>query len=107
VLRFVAEGLAPADRDLVLSAMTDAPPRAADGFDQAFGLLDPARRGPAGAKQGWLCCLRSSIDLHSAGFLDGDGRYVLAIMSNQPFGYGAARTVLDDATTAIRDRLDL
>jgi hypothetical protein len=79
----------------------------AGGPLQAFGLLDPARRGPAGAKQGWLCCLRSSIDLHSAGFLDGDGRSVLAIMSNQPFGYGAARTVLDDATTAIRARLDL
>jgi hypothetical protein len=107
VLRFVLEGLAPADRDLVRSAMAGAPAQAADGFDQAFGLLDPARRGPSAAKQGWLCCLQSSIDLHSAGFLDGDGRYVLAIMSNQPFGYGAARTVLDDATDAVRDRLGL
>jgi hypothetical protein len=105
VLRFVLEGLAPSDRDLVRSAMAGAPARAADGFDQAFGLFDAARRGPAAAKQGWLCCLESSIDLHSAGFLDGDGRYVLAILSNQPFGYGAARTVLDDATDVIRDRL--
>lgn len=107
VLRFALEGLAPADRDLVRSAMAGAPPQAADGFDQAFGLLDPARRGPAAAKQGWLCCLQSSIDLHSAGYLDGDGRYVLAILSNQPFGYAAARTVLDDATGAVRERLGL
>ncbi|MCD2193040.1 class A beta-lactamase-related serine hydrolase [Actinomycetospora endophytica] len=104
VLRFVLEGLAPTDAELLRSTMSDAPARAADGFDQAYGLLDPDRRSAA-AKQGWLCCLDSSIDLHTAGFLDGDGRYVLAILSNQPFGYAAARTVLDDATGAIRDRL--
>lgn len=105
VLRFVVEGLAPADRDLVLASMTAAPARATDGFDQAFGLLDPARRGPAAAKQGWLCCLDDSVDLHSAGFPDPAGRYVVAIFSQQPFGYPAARQVVDDASAAVRDVL--
>lgn len=105
VLRFVVEGLAPADRDLVLAAMTAAPAQATDGFDQAFGLLDPARRGPAAAKQGWLCCLGDSVDLHSAGIPDEAGRYVVAILSQQPFGYPAARSVLDDASAAVRDVL--
>lgn len=105
VLRFALEDLAPVDRDLLRTAMRGAPTTASDGFNQGFGLLDPDRRGPSAAKQGWLCCLRSSIDLHSAGFLDRDGRYVLAILSNQPFGYEAARAVLDEATAAIRDRL--
>ncbi|MEJ2871267.1 serine hydrolase [Actinomycetospora sp. OC33-EN08] len=105
VLRFVLDGLAPADRDLVTGAMTAAPAAAADGFDQAFGLLDPDRRGTAAAKQGWLCCLQNSIDLHSAGTTDTDGRYVVAILSNQPRGYPAARQVLDDAAAAIRDTL--
>ena len=105
VLRFVVDGLAPADRDLVLASMSAAPARATDGFDQAFGLLDPARRGPAAAKQGWLCCLDDSVDLHSAGFPDEAGRYVVAIFSQQPFGYPAARQVVDDASAAVRDVL--
>ncbi|MFC5061632.1 serine hydrolase [Actinomycetospora atypica] len=105
VLRFVVEGLAPADRDFVLTAMSAAPARATDGFDQAFGLLDPERRGPAAAKQGWLCCLDDSVDLHSAGLPDEAGRFVVAIFSQQPFGYPAARSVLDDASAAVRDVL--
>jgi len=102
---FVTTRLAPADRDLVLSSMKSAPATAADGFDQGFGLLDPARRGTAAAKQGWLCCLESSVDLHSTGLPDADGRYVVVLLSNQPRGYGAARTLLDDAAGAARDAL--
>lgn len=102
---FVTTRLAPADRDLVLQALAAAPATAADGFDQGFGLLDPSRRGSAVAKQGWLCCIGSSIDLHSAGFPDADGRYVVVLLSNQPRGYEAARTLLDDAASAARDAL--
>lgn len=102
VVRHVLEGMRPDDRDLVLGAMSGAPATASDGFDQGFGLFDPATRGEAAAKQGWLCCLRNSIDLHSAGTLDADGRYVVAVLSNQPFGYAAARSVLDDAVGALR-----
>ncbi|MDL5158896.1 serine hydrolase [Actinomycetospora termitidis] len=103
VFRYVVEGLAPVDRDLVLDALGAAPAQAADGFDQAFGLLDPSRRGPADAKQGWLCCLDEAVDLHSAGLLAPADRYVVAILSRQPYGYPAARQVLDDAAAAIRD----
>ncbi|MFC5136934.1 serine hydrolase [Actinomycetospora rhizophila] len=102
---YVITRLAPADRDLVLQALAAAPATAADGFDQGFGLLDPSRRGTAAAKQGWLCCFGSSIDLHSAGFPDADGRYVVVLLSNQPRGYDAARTLLDDAASAARDAL--
>ncbi|MDL5154949.1 serine hydrolase [Actinomycetospora termitidis] len=104
VFRHVLETMAPADRDLVLGAMSDAPTTASDGFDQGFGLLAPDQRGVA-AKQGWLCCLQSSIDLHSAGVLDPQGRFVVAVLSNQPFGYGAARAVIDDAVGALRAAL--
>jgi hypothetical protein len=103
--RFVLTQLPPPDRDLVLSSLEAAPETAADGFDQGFGLLDPARRGSAAAKQGWLCCLESSIDLHSTGLPDAEGRYVVVLLSNQPRGYDAARTVLDDAAGAARDAL--
>lgn len=102
---YVTTRLAPADRDLVLQSLAAAPSTAADGFDQGFGLLDPARRGSAAAKQGWLCCIGSSVDLHSAGFPDAEGRYVVVLLSNQPRGYDAARTLLDDAASAARDAL--
>ncbi|WP_433784479.1 serine hydrolase [Actinomycetospora sp. CA-101289] len=102
---FILTRLAPADRDLVLSSLEAAPATAADGFDQGFGLLDPARRGTAAAKQGWLCCLQSSVDLHSTGLPDLESRYVLVLLSNQPRGYDAARTLLDDAAGAARDAL--
>ncbi|HSK61224.1 MAG TPA: serine hydrolase, partial [Actinomycetospora sp.] len=102
---FVLTRLSPADRELVRSSLEAAPATAADGFDQGFGLLDPARRGTAAAKQGWLCCLQSSIDLHSAGLPDVEGRYVVVLLSNQPRGYVAARTLLDDAAGAARDVL--
>ncbi|MDD7935915.1 hypothetical protein [Actinomycetospora straminea] len=102
---FVTTRLAPADHDLVMQSLADAPSTAADGFDQGFGLLDPTRRGSAVAKQGWLCCIGSSVDLHSAGFPDADGRYVVVLLSNQPRGYDAARTLLDDAAAAARDAL--
>ncbi|GAA4842890.1 hypothetical protein GCM10023201_36730 [Actinomycetospora corticicola] len=104
VFRHVLETMAPGDRDLLLGAMSRAPATASDGFDQAFGLLDPDGRGVA-AKQGWLCCLKSSVDLHSTGVLDPEGRYVVAVLSNQPFGYAAARAVVDDAVGALRDVL--
>jgi hypothetical protein len=105
VYGFVLTRLAPADRDLVLTALEGAQDTAADGFDQGFGLLDPARRGTAAAKQGWLCCLQSSIDLHSTGLPDADGRYVVVLMSNQPRGYDAGKSLLDDAAGAARDAL--
>ena len=105
VWAFVLTRLTPADRDTVLTAMEGARSTAADGFDQAFGLLDPDRRGTAAAKQGWLCCLQSSVDLHSTGLPDADGRYVVVLLSNQPRGYDAARELLDDAAGAARDAL--
>jgi hypothetical protein len=103
--RYILTRLSPADRDFVLGALEAASPRAADGFEQDFGLLDPERRGNAAAKQGWLCCLQSSIDLHSTGLPDASGRYVLVLLSNQPRGYDAAKTLLDDAAAAARDAL--
>ncbi|WP_433802877.1 serine hydrolase [Actinomycetospora sp. CA-084318] len=105
VLRYVADDLAPDARDVVLSALGAAPAVATDGFDQAFGLLDPERRDGTPAKQGWLCCVDDRVDLHSAGLTGPDGRYVVSILSRQPYGYPEARQVLDDVAAAIRDEL--
>lgn len=105
VLDVVAGGLTADGRDLVFGGLGAAPEQGADGFDQAFGLLAPDRRGDARAKQGWLCCLDDRVDLHSTGFPDASDRFAVAILSRQPLGYPAAREVLDDVAAAVRDAL--
>ncbi|MEJ2864780.1 hypothetical protein [Actinomycetospora flava] len=100
---YILDRLEPADRDLVLGDLAAAPRIAADGFDQGFGLLEPARRGSAQAKQGWACRRGGALDLHSAGLLEAGGRYVLAVLSTQPPDERSARASLDAAAAAARD----
>lgn len=72
----------PADRAVIVDALSAAPPEAADGFDQFFGLL--AQPGEHYAKQGWMYW-GSRLYLHSAGVLKVGGRdYVVVLMSVQP-----------------------
>jgi hypothetical protein len=75
---------------------------AADGFDQAFGLLaaDAGSTGAVAAKQGWMCCLDDRRQLHSAGVL-ADGR-VVVLLGEFPAGtsWTDARAALDAAAAA-------
>ena len=73
--------------------MAQAPRTAGDGFDQGFGFLDGSHTP---VKQGWLCCLQSSIDLHSTGFPDADGRYVVRC-STQDIGMANRELLLGRA----------
>jgi beta-lactamase family protein len=94
------------ERDFVLTGLADAPDRAADGFDQSFGLAGM----PSGAvKSGWMCCQRGRITLHSAGIIDHEAqRFVVALLSSQPssFGYARSRDELTDAANAALDALN-
>jgi hypothetical protein len=106
IWRYVLDELPAADRTLLISAMDAAPDIARDGFDQAFGLLAPAVRGPDGpgavAKQGWMCCLAGRSYLHSSGVVGADDRFVVVLLTRQPRGSGwaAARRELTGAATA-------
>jgi len=77
---YVLAEMQPADRDLVMEALTASPDVAADGFHQDFGLLAPARPPGVAAKQGWMWW-GPTFYLHSAGTLGPDDRYVVAIES--------------------------
>ncbi|ANZ35342.1 hypothetical protein BBK82_03820 [Lentzea guizhouensis] len=88
-------------RDAVVHALSAAPATAADGFDQAFGLL-----GVTGvyAKQGWMYYLPSDVHLHSAGVLD--GRYAVAVLTTSPTGsWTTAREAINAVTTALLGEL--
>jgi len=76
----VLAGMQPADRDLVMDALTASPDVAADGCHQDFGLLAPPRPPGVAAKQGWMWW-GPTFYLHSAGTLGPDDRYVVAIES--------------------------
>jgi hypothetical protein len=104
---YLLDEMPAADRELILGAMAAAPPVAADGFDQAFGLLAPRVDGPPGpgaiAKQGWMCCHSGSYDLHSVGVVGDDQRFVVALLGRLPSGPGwrsarAEMTAIAEAT---------
>lgn len=104
IWRHVLEEMPAADRDLVMTDLRAATPTGADGFDQSFGLLDPAVRGPraAVAKQGWMCCFSGQYYLHTAGSIGTDQRYLVAFLTRVPRagGWPAARRELDGIVAA-------
>ncbi|MDX3663980.1 serine hydrolase [Streptomyces sp. ID05-26A] len=89
------------ERDTIVAALSSAPATAADGFDQAFGLL-----GITGvyAKQGWMYYLPSDVYLHSAGVLD--NRYAVAVLTTSPTGsWTTARQSINAVATAVLGKL--
>lgn len=102
--QYVLDDMPGADRDLLVSAMDAAPSRAADGFDQGYGLLAPDVRGGHAtvAKQGWMCCFSSHYYLHSSGAA-GEGRRYLVVVLTRPArgpGWDAARRNVTAAVAA-------
>jgi hypothetical protein len=103
VLGAIDDVLDPADAAMLRGWMRAASPTAADGFDQAFGLLSgsvDADRSVA-VKQGWMCCVDGRRQLHSVGIL-ADGR-VVVLLGDFPSSTSWARaaTALDEAATAV------
>lgn len=102
----VLDEMPAVDRDLLVADMQAAPPRARDGFDQAYGLLSPEVDGGGGpgavAKQGWMCCFSGISYMHSAGAVGSDQRFVVALLARVPRsdGWEAARQELDRIAVA-------
>ncbi|WP_157621605.1 serine hydrolase [Saccharothrix sp. NRRL B-16348] len=96
--RHIVTDLPAAHRDFIVSALSAASPTAADGFDQAYGLLAPGT--DAYAKQGWMWYLPADFHLHSAGVVA--DRYAVAALSIQP---GVAEQAAKDLLTAVTSTL--
>ncbi|MXP24271.1 hypothetical protein GIY30_23390 [Gordonia sp. HNM0687] len=111
LLRYVAEMPQP-EGDVIIGALAEAPPVAADGFAQDFGLQAPGVRDITAAKQGWMQWPAETAYLHSAGLVGADHRFVVAILGRQTFpepDWLTLRQSVDTAAAAaagvLRDRL--
>jgi hypothetical protein len=105
VFRHILDSMPAADRELIMGTLAGAPPIAADGFNQAFGLM--AAAPSAAAKQGWMCCVDGRIQLQSVGTLGEQRRFVVALLSSHPAGRGHddARKIVNAAADAVRAAL--
>jgi hypothetical protein len=89
----------PDDRDLIVSDLSAAQPTAADGFNQAFGLL--GQPGQGYAKQGWMF-YGNKLYLHSAGVVHNAGHdYVVVLMSVQQASAASAAENVTALATAM------
>ena len=97
------------DRQLILGALASAPGVAADGFSQDFGLLAIGAADAPVVKQGWMCCFEQTAYLHSAGFVGPDHRFVVALLSRQPYeaSWATSRDGLTAVASAVGSALSL
>ena len=99
----LGEHLSDADLATLTTWMQSTTPTAADGFGQSFGLLSAQAdtNGAVAAKQGWMCCLEGTRQLHSTGVLT-DGRVVVLLGEfPEDTSWTAAQTALTDTAEQV------
>jgi hypothetical protein len=106
VWEYVLTKLSTADRDLVVNYTHSAADTGTDGFDQAFGLLQPPRPTTVKAKQGWMIA-GSEMILNTTGVLGDHDQYVVAILTKQSasIGYPQGRANVDRASVLVLKQL--
>ncbi|MEV1292718.1 hypothetical protein [Pseudonocardia sp. NPDC049635] len=83
VYRFVLDRLPEPSRELVLSALREAPRIALDGVDQYFGIPDALPRLPHAIKQGWMVA-GGELVLNTTGHVGAHDRFVVVLLTHQP-----------------------
>ncbi len=81
VYRYITDQLPAPDRDLLVTALSDAPKTAADGFDQYFGIPDGLPHAIWAIKQGWGTSGSEAV-MNSTGLVGPDMRYVVVMLSS-------------------------
>jgi hypothetical protein len=81
VYRYITDQLPTPDRDLVLGALAGAPPIAADGFNQYFGIPDGMPHTTWAIKQGWGTSGAQAV-MNSTGLVGTDLRYVVVVLAS-------------------------
>ncbi|MGH3898416.1 MAG: hypothetical protein ACRDTA_09195 [Pseudonocardiaceae bacterium] len=81
VYRYITDRLPSSDRDLVLAALSNAPQRAEDGFDQYFGIPEGMPRTTWAVKQGWGTSGSQAV-MNSTGLVGTGLRYVVVVLAS-------------------------
>jgi hypothetical protein len=102
-LTALPDHLAGDDLATLTGWMRAASDQGADGFDQVFGLRSPAvgAAGPVAVKQGWMCCVDGTRQVHSAGVLPDGTAVVLLGEFPEAVPWDAARAALDEAADGV------
>ncbi len=82
IYQFVLSELGADHRELIVNALSSAPRRAADGFDQHFGI-PRAFEHPWAIKQGWSST-PAAIAVHSTGLVGPGWRYLVVMLTEHP-----------------------
>jgi hypothetical protein len=106
IWQYALTELTTADTNLVVSYTHSAGNNGADGFDQAFGLLEPPRAATVKAKQGWMIA-GSEMILNTTGVLGSDNQYLVAILTKQSasIGYPQGRANVNKASKILQTTL--
>ncbi|MFC4945564.1 serine hydrolase [Pseudonocardia sp. GCM10023141] len=91
-------------RTMIMNGLLDAQDTGADGFDQAFGLLNPPRPTGVAAKQGWMW-YGSDLYLHSTGALGPNQRFVVAILTKGPANQATQSALVTKAAQGVEAAL--
>ncbi|HEX4721976.1 MAG TPA: hypothetical protein VH333_05645 [Pseudonocardiaceae bacterium] len=107
VYDYVFDKLSPVDSALIVGDLGNAANKGADGFDQAFGLLQPPRASTVKAKQGWMQIGGNSMTLNTTGVLGSNNQFLIAILSRQPIStsYATGRGYMDEAAQVLEKAL--
>lgn len=107
VYNYVFTQLSPADSQLIIGDLGNAADKGADGFDQAFGLLQPPRAPTVKAKQGWMQIGGNSMTLNTTGVLGSNNQFLIAILSRQPIStsYATGRSYMNQAAQVLEKSL--
>lgn len=106
VYRHIAGALEAEDRELLTSAMAEAPRAAADGFDQHFGIPSGLPGATWAIKQGWGSSGGRRV-LNSTGLVKFGDTYAVTLMSSwrQDADWATVSAALTKATNALRSTM--
>jgi hypothetical protein len=103
VYRYITDQLPTPDRDLIIGALADAPRRAADGFNQYFGIPDGMPHTIWAIKQGWGTSGSQAV-MDSTGLVGTDSRYVVVVLASAPAdSYSTVPAVVTAGVGALAD----
>jgi hypothetical protein len=107
VYRYITDQLPAPDRNLLVTALSDAQRTAADGFDQYFGIPDGLPHSTWAIKQGWGTSGADAV-MNSTGLVGPDLRYVVVILSSAAADtYSELPAILTDGAAQLGDALSL